>query len=87
MIQWLQSTFILKNLKTGKPSYTLTAFIIGFAVINMKLLFSGIDIMGKFKMSSFSGTDYGVALAALGSLHIANKKVVSDISKSKEEQK
>ena len=66
---------IIKNVKTGKPSYTLTMTIVGFLVINIKLLFSGIEIMDKFKMSDFSGVDYAAALAAIGSIHIFNKKV------------
>jgi hypothetical protein len=86
MLQWLHSKLVLNNLKTGKPSYTVTMLVFGFMVINFKLLVSGIDIMGKVKMSSFSGTDYAASLAALAAMHIGNKKITSDIiSKDKKE--
>jgi hypothetical protein len=49
--------------------------IVGFFIINLKLLLSGIEIMDKVKMSDFSGSDYAAALAALSALHIFNKKV------------
>lgn len=78
MINKILSTLIIKNVKTGQPSYTLTMTIVGFFVINLKLLLSGIEIMDKIKMSDFSGTDYAAALAALGGIHIFNKKVVRD---------
>lgn len=78
MINKILSKMIIKNVKTGKPSYTLTMTIVGFLVINIKLLFSGIEIMDKFKMSDFSGVDYAAALAAIGSIHIFNKKVVTE---------
>lgn len=63
----------LKDTKTGKPSYTLTAFVIGFAIVNIKLLLSGVEIMDKFKMSEFSGVDYAAAIAALGSVYVLRK--------------
>lgn len=69
------SKFLITNTKTGLPSYTLTAFCFGIFVINLKLLFSGIEFGKYFKFSEFSGTDYGVALAALGALHVGNKAV------------
>jgi hypothetical protein len=52
----------------GKKSLTATCFIIGFLVINAKLLLSGITI-GDTTLSQFSGIDYGAALAALGGIY------------------
>lgn len=54
---------------TGKKSYTLTALCIGFGVINIKLLFSGIQLTDHIKISDFSGVDYGAALAGLGTIY------------------
>ncbi len=70
----------------GIPSYTLTALVTGFFIINIKLLFSGIEIMDKVKMSDFSGTDYGAALAGLGIIYNWGKQK-SPAPESKEEQK
>jgi len=49
--------------------------IVGFAIINFKLLLSGIEIMDKVKMDTFSGVDYAAALSAIGAIHIGNKKL------------
>jgi hypothetical protein len=65
----------------GKKSYTMTALVVGFAIINIKLLFSGIEVTDKIKMSDFSGTDYGAALAGLGVIYNWGK------SQKKEEEK
>lgn len=63
----------LNDLKTGKPSYTLTALVFGFAVINIKLLFSGIQFTDTIKFSLFSGVDYGAAMAGLGGIYTWRK--------------
>lgn len=78
MLNTILSKLIIKNVKTGVPSYTLTMTLVGFFIINLKLLFSGMEIMDKVKFSDFSGTDYAAALAAIGSIHIFNKKVNND---------
>ncbi len=70
----------------GNTSYTLTALVVGFAIINLKLLLSGIAISDKFKCSDFSGTDYGAALAGLGIVYNWGKQK-SPTQESKEEQK
>jgi len=66
---------ILKN-KNGIPSYTATITIVGFAIINLKLLFSGISLPHDIKMSEFSGVDYAAALSAIGGIHLWNKTIV-----------
>lgn len=70
--------------KTGKPSYTLTMLVIGFAVVNFKLLFSGVQLTETIKLDSFSGTDYGASMAALGGIYTWRK---NNTIKSDEEQK
>lgn len=54
---------------TGKKSYTLSALVIGFAVINFKLLFSGIQLTDHIKLDSFSGIDYGASISGLGVIY------------------
>ena len=66
---------IIKNQKTNKPSYTTTMVVVGFGVINLKLLLSGMEIMDKVKMSEFSGVEYAAALSAIGGIYLWNKKV------------
>jgi len=61
------------NNKEGKFSVTRTAFIVGFLTVTIKLLASGITING-LKLETFSGIDYGAALAALGGIYVINKK-------------
>lgn len=53
----------------GKPSITTTAFFLGFIVICVKLLLSGIEYKG-IKMSDFTGTDFGIAIASLGGVYV-----------------
>jgi hypothetical protein len=77
MFQSLISKFLLKNEKTGLPSYSLTMTCIAFIVINIKLVFSGFEMGHFLKFSDFSGVDYGAALAALSALHVGNKAVVN----------
>ena len=63
----------LKDPKTGKPSITLTAFVVGFAIVNIKLLLSDIQITESFQMSTFTGVDYSAAVAALGGIYVMRK--------------
>jgi len=57
----------------GKPSVTTTAFLLGFIVICIKLLLSGIEYKG-IKMSDFTGSDFGIALASLGAVYVMRNK-------------
>lgn len=84
MLQSLINLFVLKN-KAGKPSYSTSMVVYSFAIINLKLLFSGIDILGKVKMSSFSGIDYAAAFTAIAALHVGNKKFNGPKSNEKDE--
>lgn len=59
----------------GNPSYTSTMVIVGFFIINLKLLFSGIQITETIKLSEFSGVDYAAAIAAIGGIHLWSNKI------------
>lgn len=80
MLNNVLSKIIVNDVKTKKPSYTVTAFIVGFFIINFKLLFSGIQITEKIKMSDFNGVDYAAGVAALGGIYVLrkNKTIKSD---------
>lgn len=62
---------------SGKKSATLTAFAIGFLVVNVKLLLGGLSIAG-FTMSAFSGSEYGIAVGALGSIYVLRRATNSN---------
>jgi len=74
MLDKLINAFVIKNVKTGKPSYTTTMVIIGFGVINLKLLLAGMEITDKIKFSDFTGIDYAACLTAIGGIYLWNKK-------------
>jgi hypothetical protein len=80
MLEAIMSKLVIKNVKTGKPSYILTAFIVGIFIVNAKLLLSGLQI-GDVKMSEFSGVDYASSIAALGGIYTLNKKIGMDNKK------
>jgi hypothetical protein len=56
----------------GNKSLTATAFIWGCFVVNIKLLASGLTF-GGYTMSAFTGSDYGMALAALGAIYVLRR--------------
>jgi hypothetical protein len=88
MFNDLLSKLIIKDVKTGKPSYTVTAFVVGFLVVNAKLILSGITIADKFTFASFSGVDYAAAIAALGGIYVMRKNasIKSDKDETKNDQ-
>lgn len=57
---------------SGKPSVTMTAFVTGFMVVNVKLLISGLTIAG-YTMAAFGGGDYAAAVAALGGTYVLRR--------------
>jgi hypothetical protein len=57
---------------SGKPSATMTAFVMGFMVVNVKLLISGLTIAG-YTMAAFGGGDYAAALSALGGIYVMRR--------------
>lgn len=86
MLDKILAKFILNDLKTGKPSYTVTAFVVGFWIINIKLLLSGMQFSDKIKMSEFSGMDYATAAAAIGSIYVLRKNKTIEKDKTEKDQ-
>lgn len=64
-------SFLLKDTK-GNKSSTLTVFILGALVVNFKLLFSGMTF-GGLTLAPFTGAEYGIAMAALGSIYVLRR--------------
>jgi hypothetical protein len=65
--------------ESGQPSLTRTLYAAGFIICSIKLLLAGIQV-GGFKMSDFSGIDFGAAIAALGGVY--HMKKVQDTKKA-----
>jgi hypothetical protein len=65
-------TNLLLTDTAGKKSSTLTVFIIGAMVVNIKLLLSGVTIAG-ITFSEFTGAEYGMALGALGGIYVMRR--------------
>lgn len=63
---------ILFKDSSGKKSVTMTAFVWGTFVVNAKLLLSGLTIYGS-TMSAFAGSDYAVAMGALGAVYVLRR--------------
>jgi hypothetical protein len=60
---------------------TMTAFVLGFIVVNAKLLLSGMTL-GGLELAPFTGVEYAAAVSALGAIYVlrrstdpANKEV------------
>ena len=66
---------------SGKKSITMTAFVLGFLVVNAKLLMSGITI-GSIVFAPFLGSEYALSVAALGSVYILRRKIDKDGEKN-----
>lgn len=62
---------LLKD-SNGHKSTTVTAFVLGFIVVNLKLLVSGLTLAG-YEMSAFSGGDYAAAVGALGAIYVMRR--------------
>ena len=58
--------------KNGNPSLTRTLYAMGFAVACFKLMVAGMTL-GSFKMSPFSGVDFGAVISALGGIYHLGK--------------
>jgi hypothetical protein len=78
MLNKIVNAFLLKNSQNNEPAYIASMVIFGFFIINLKLLFSGIQITHDIKLSEFTGVDYAAAVGALGGIHIFNKKQESN---------
>lgn len=62
---------LIKN-SDGKKSVTMTAFVLGFAIVNLKLIMSGMTI-GGLVLAPFSGVEYAAAMTALGAIYVMRR--------------
>lgn len=62
----------IKDPKTGEPSVTVTAFVTGFSVATLKLLFSGVAV-GNVTLQPFTGSDFAMVVGAVGAIYWARK--------------
>lgn len=76
--------FMLKD-TSGNKSTTATAFIIGFVVVNIKLLASGLSVAG-YAMSDFNGVDYAAAVGALGAIYVMRRSSSKDKGEENESE-
>lgn len=78
---------VIKDVKTGKPSYTLTVFLLGSLLINLKLLLSGMQFTETFKFEIFSGIDYAAAMGSIGMVYTLRKNAtIKPDSQNKDSQ-
>ena len=65
--------YLIKD-TNGNKSLTATAFLVGFLVVNLKLILSGVDLglPGPF-FGEFTGVEYAAALAALGGIYVLRR--------------
>ncbi|HLD91724.1 MAG TPA: hypothetical protein VI911_12055 [Patescibacteria group bacterium] len=62
---------LIKDSK-GDPSVTMTAFVLGFIVVCIKLLLSGLTIKG-FSFAVFTGVDFSASVCALGGVYVLRR--------------
>lgn len=77
------NSFLLTD-TSGKKSTTLTSFVLGFTVINLKLLFGGIAI-GDITIAPFTGGEYAAALGALGGIYIFRRSTAPKDEEKKDD--
>lgn len=63
--------FLMKN-SDGKPCVITTMFVVGFIIVNIKLIISGLTI-GGYTMANFSGSDYAASIGALGAIYVMRR--------------
>lgn len=71
---------ILFKDSSGKKSVTMTAFVWGSLVVNLKLILSGMTVAGV-TLAGFSGSEYGVAMGALGAIYVMRRSTDPSVSK------
>lgn len=62
----------LRNPNSGEKSVTMTLFVVGFLVSTLKLLTSGM-VIANVHLGTFSGSDFAMAVGALGAIYAARK--------------
>ena len=63
--------FLLRD-TAGNKSSTLTVFVLGSIIVNLKLVFSGMTI-GSLISASFTGSEYAMAMSALGAIYVLRR--------------
>ena len=63
--------FLIKD-TSGKKSLTATAFALGFVIVNIKFLLSGITIAGT-TITALSGVEYAAAVGGLGAVYVLRR--------------
>lgn len=71
---------LIKDSK-DKKSLTASAFFYGFLIVNLKLLSSGLTV-GSVTLSPFSGSEYALAVGALGGIYILRRSTNNKDSKN-----
>ena len=66
----------------GNKSATLTAFAIGFIVVNVKLILSGMTI-GGITLAPFSGSEYAMAIGSLGAIYTLRRATMPKVEDKK----
>lgn len=57
---------------SGKKSLTATVFIWGCLVVNLKLVLSGMTLLGV-TLAEFGGGDYAASMGALGAIYVMRR--------------
>ena len=68
---------------TGNPSVTMTAFCLGFIVVNLKLILSGVTLF-SYTMAPFTGGEYAAAIASLGAVYVLRRSKTNGEEKKDE---
>lgn len=74
---------LMLNDRDGNPSTTKTVFLYGCLVCIAKLALSKLNL-GVVQIPEFGGSDFGMAIAALGSIYALDKHIVNLSNKEKE---
>jgi len=73
---------LIKDSK-GEPSVTMTAFVTGFLIVNLKLIASGMTI-GGITLTAFTGGEYAAAVGALGAVYVLRRSTEKSKDNGKE---
>ncbi len=76
---------LIKN-TDGKPCIVTTAFVLGFIVVNLKLILSGVTIK-EVVLNSFTGSEYAVAIGALGAIYVMRRGQQAKSKKESDDEK
>jgi hypothetical protein len=66
----------IKDPKTGEKSVSLTAFMVGFSALLLKLLISG-AVVSDFNFGVLSASDFAIAISPLAALYWGRKNTDS----------